>query len=121
MVGEQPVYPEGVARAGRGSRERPGRGIADEDGAVGARVVAQRRGLVRRVLADHPQEDGARYLVLDLEAWHPDLRHDAAVVRPVHLLVLIEQLRAELRGRAPGDIQILNEHMTARPLEEILI
>src|ERR1041384_1761253 len=75
LVGEQEVVPKLGVRAARLPR------AVDDQGVAGARI-AERIDLLRGVLADVAEENGAIELILDLEPRNVRRREPAAVRRP---------------------------------------
>src|SRR5690349_24342335 len=80
FVREQHVVPEIV-------RHRSGGGTAVHEQRLSAARVAQRYLILREVLPDVADEDGARELVLELEPWDIGRREATPVLRPCESLM----------------------------------
>src|SRR5437016_6256119 len=119
LIAEQHIGVEEIAvRSGGASQAARS---ADENRRTGARVVAQRVGLVLDVLAHHPDEQRTRDLVFDLGPQHATDVHQAAVGAAVHLLPEVADAVAEpLRG-AVRHVHAQQSQIGRGPLEEVLI
>src|SRR6478672_13304691 len=90
LVGEERVDSKAVALERGRRKKEAGCRIADDDGQVGPRIVAQRVLRAAGVLADESQKDRPRHLVLDFQprnASHADGGSVGAAVVRLHLIL----------------------------------
>src|SRR5918993_462558 len=96
-------------------------GVEDQNGSIGAGLVPQGVTPLGGVLADQPQKDGARELVLELQPRAPPDIYRASVAAPSHILQPIEPVDPQLVGRSPIECQLEPGDVSAGPLVEVFI
>src|SRR6185503_4761072 len=101
LIGEQCIDAEAIPLERQRALVRAGLGIANDDWQIGARIVAQVVLAAGVVLADRPQENRSRHLVLDADPRCSPNRHGSAVAAPLVALDLILPIDPQLAARTP--------------------